>query len=135
MTRIQAHLMMRKGDKACTPLQYTYEAADCRIFYTHESFADPVAAWKQAWDAFSQPEGRCVKGSTGHNSSLSGGFVRYGPWTLQDEDLPKPEGQDAGQTPAKETPQQNTIHEGAANKIRASVVALFVTAVVVLMQL
>lgn len=37
---------LRKGDDTRTPLQFTYEAADCRIFYTAESWADPVEAWK-----------------------------------------------------------------------------------------
>lgn len=134
MTRVQAQLMMRKGDKSSKPLQYTYEAADCRIFYTHESFADPVTAWKQVWDAFQEPESKCVKNSTGHKSSLSGGFVPYGPWTLKDEDLPRPESQETGEEAAKGTPEQ-TDFDGAGSRFGAPVLALFATVVVALMHL
>ncbi|OAG07605.1 uncharacterized protein CC84DRAFT_1216541 [Paraphaeosphaeria sporulosa] len=134
MTRVQAQLMMRKGDKSSKPLQYTYEAADCRIFYTHESFADPVTAWKQVWGAFLDPESKCVKNSTGHKSSLSGGFVPYGPWTLKDEDLPKPESTETSEEAAKGSP-EGTDFEGVGSREGASVIALFATVAIMLMQL
>jgi hypothetical protein len=60
-----------------TPLQYVYEAADCRIFYTSVSWRDPEAAWRQAWDAFGDRE-RCVEGSTRHRSSIRGGYRPFG---------------------------------------------------------
>ncbi|KAF6828647.1 hypothetical protein CPLU01_08416 [Colletotrichum plurivorum] len=69
---------LRKGDETRTPLQFTYEAADCRIFYTAESWADPVEAWKQAWTAHTDYS-KCVEGSTGHKSSISGGSKPHGP--------------------------------------------------------
>jgi hypothetical protein len=133
MSRVQAQLMMRKGDKTSTPLQYTYEAADCRIFYTHESFADPVTIWKQVWDAFLEPESKCVKNSTGHKSSISGGFVPYGPWKLRDEDLPRPESQETSEEAAKGNAEPDKF-EGAGSRMGASVVA-FVTVAAMLMQL
>jgi hypothetical protein len=87
-SRLQSQDQIRKGDKSATPLQYVYEASDCKIFYTADSFADPDAAWKQAWDAF-QDKGKCVEGSTGHKSSLSGGFKAFGPGELKKEDEPE----------------------------------------------
>lgn len=86
-SRVQSQDQVRKGDKSATPLQYIYEAADCRIFYTAETFSDPDAAWKQAWTAFSDSS-KCVDGSTGHKSSISGGFKPYGTGQLKAEDQP-----------------------------------------------
>ncbi|CAE7193295.1 hypothetical protein PTNB85_06272 [Pyrenophora teres f. teres] len=87
MSRMQAQDQVRKGDKTGTPLQYVYEASDCRVFYTPVSYADPDAAWKQAWDAFLD-EGKCVEGSTKHESSISGGFKPYGAGELKKVDQP-----------------------------------------------
>jgi hypothetical protein len=86
-SRLQSQDQVRKGDASATPLQYIYEASDCKIFYTADSYADPNAAWKQAWDAF-QDDTKCVEGSTKHASSLSGGFKAYGPGELKAEDQP-----------------------------------------------
>lgn len=91
-TRIQVQLATRKGDKSGVPLQYVYEAADCKIFYSYKTFAHPDAAWKAAWDAHIYPDMSCVEGSTGHKSSVSGGFKPYGPWAIKDEDMPVPQG-------------------------------------------
>lgn len=76
-SRAQSQDQIRKGDKTATPLQFIYEAADCRIFYTPDSYSDPDLAWKQAWDAHSD-DSKCVQGSTKHKSSISGGFKPYG---------------------------------------------------------
>lgn len=86
-SRVQSQDQVRKGDKSATPLQYIYEAADCRIFYTPSTYLDPDLAWKQAWDAF-QDTGKCVQGSTGHKSSISGGYTPYGPQQVKSEDQP-----------------------------------------------
>lgn len=86
-SRAQSQDQVRKGDKTATPLQYIYEASDCKIFYTADTYADPDAAWKQAWDA-SQDDGKCVQGSTGHKSSISGGYKPYGAGELKAEDQP-----------------------------------------------
>lgn len=88
-SRAQSQDQIRKGDKTATPLQFVYEASDCKIFFTAESFADPVAAWKQAWDAH-QDSTKCVEGSTGHKSSISGGFQPYGAGSLSVKDQPEP---------------------------------------------
>lgn len=86
-SRAQSQDQVRKGDKTATPLQFIYEAADCKIFYKADSYADPDAAWKQAWDAFSD-DSKCVEGSTGHKSSISGGYKPYGAGELKQEDQP-----------------------------------------------
>ncbi|KAF2004966.1 hypothetical protein P154DRAFT_425601 [Amniculicola lignicola CBS 123094] len=78
-TRIQMQNQLRAGDDSGTPLQYIYEAADCKIFYTAETYKFPDKAWKSVWDAFKDDfKDRCVKGSTGHKSSISGGFKPHG---------------------------------------------------------
>ncbi|KAI4652315.1 hypothetical protein J4E93_002515 [Alternaria ventricosa] len=94
-SRLQSQDQVRKGDASGTPLQYIYEASDCKIFYTATTYANPDAAWKQAWDAF-QDDTKCVEGSTGHASSISGGFKAYGPGELKAEDQPKGNGGGGG---------------------------------------
>jgi hypothetical protein len=94
-SRLQSQDQVRKGDASGTPLQYIYEASDCKIFYTAETYADPDAAWKQAWDAF-QDDSKCVEGSTGHASSISGGFKAFGAGELKAEDQPKGSGGKGG---------------------------------------
>ena len=79
-TRVQTQDQLRKGDKAGTPLQFIYEAADCKIFYTQDSWLGQDAAWKAAFDAF-QDDSKCVEGSTKHSTSISGGFKPSGPDT------------------------------------------------------
>jgi hypothetical protein len=86
-SRVQSQDQVRKGDKSATPLNFIYEAADCRIFYTAETFSDPDAAWKQAWDAFSD-NSKCVQGSTGHKSSISGGYKPFGMSELTADNQP-----------------------------------------------
>ncbi|KAF6826982.1 peptidase S41 family protein [Colletotrichum plurivorum] len=49
---------------ARTPLQFLWEPANCRIFYTHEMLRNPDAAWKRAVDAtWNNPMQFCVAGS------------------------------------------------------------------------
>jgi len=71
----------RIGDETNTPLQYVYEAADCRLWWTHEMLYDPTFLWARvATVAFQQRTGTqfnspyCVQGSTGHPTSISGGW-------------------------------------------------------------
>lgn len=86
-SRIQSQDQIRKGDSSATPLQFIYEAADCKIFYTPKTYSDPDLAWKQAWDAFVN-DTNCVPGSTKHNSSISGGFKPFGAAGLTANDQP-----------------------------------------------
>lgn len=49
---------------ARTPLQFLWEPANCRIFYTHEMLSKPEVAWKRAVDAtWNNPTQFCVEGS------------------------------------------------------------------------
>ena len=59
---------IREGDDSLTPLQFVYEAADCRLFYTPEMILDQSLVWKAAYEA-RWGDGQCVEGSTGQQSS------------------------------------------------------------------
>lgn len=49
---------------AQTPLQFLYQAANCRFFYTKDMIYGPLATWKRAVDAsFTDPNQFCVEGS------------------------------------------------------------------------
>ncbi|KAJ9636107.1 hypothetical protein H2204_005604 [Knufia peltigerae] len=71
----------RFGDESETPLQFVYEAADCRLWWTKEMLYDPVFLWERvASVAFNERKGTqfnskyCIGGSTGHPTSISGGW-------------------------------------------------------------
>ncbi|KAI1735463.1 hypothetical protein F4680DRAFT_469992 [Xylaria scruposa] len=49
-----------------TPLQFAYEAADCRIYYTPATIFNYTALWQYAADAIWTSPGLCVAGSTGY---------------------------------------------------------------------
>ncbi|KAF2848937.1 hypothetical protein T440DRAFT_490806 [Plenodomus tracheiphilus IPT5] len=129
-SRAQSQDQIRKGDKTATPLQFIYEASDCKVFYTPDTFADPDAAWKQAWDAF-QDDSKCVEGSTGHKSSISGGFKPYGAGELKAEDQPAepPAGNDGSSGGSSGS------NSGAAGSVKVSTVFVAVAAVAVAMGL
>lgn len=80
----------RIGDTTETPLQFVYEAADCRLLWTREMLTDPVFLWNRvAQVAFKDRKNTqfnseyCVKGSTGQPTSISGGWKQgtLGPQT------------------------------------------------------
>lgn len=50
------------------PVQFLYDAADCRIFYTAETWSDYSSLWTYAVNADSDPK-LCVAGSTGYSST------------------------------------------------------------------
>lgn len=60
----------RKGDPSNIPLQFIYEPADCRIFYTPEMAVDMTAAWKTVADS----------AFNGVNHCVAGGFDSPGPY-------------------------------------------------------
>lgn len=74
---IQIQDQIRKGDSSQTPLQFIYEAADCRLFFTPKTLLDPKAMWTATWAAFTD-DSKCVPGSTKHKSSISGGYKPFG---------------------------------------------------------
>ncbi|KAK6369437.1 hypothetical protein LTS17_009780 [Exophiala oligosperma] len=71
-----------EGDTSYTPLQFVYEAADCRLFYTPEHVSSVGSIWATvAGQAFgtngTKPYSLCVDGSTNHKSSLSGNATLF----------------------------------------------------------
>ena len=54
-----------------TPLQFLYEAADCRIFYTPSTFANYTNLWIYAANATWWTPQLCVEGSTGRASNIN----------------------------------------------------------------
>lgn len=64
---------IREDDSSVTPLQYVYEAAECRIFYTPAMLGSQDALWQRVYGvAFGGEDGACVEGSTGHPSAGAG---------------------------------------------------------------
>jgi hypothetical protein len=67
-----------EGDETQTPLQFVYDAADCRIWWTAEMLFDVTAIWRKVADVAFGVNGSapfadgCVAGSTNQNTSLSG---------------------------------------------------------------
>ncbi|KAF1959262.1 hypothetical protein CC80DRAFT_467721 [Byssothecium circinans] len=57
---------IRKDDQ--TPLQFKYEAADCRIFYTLANLYNTTRLWHDAVAAF-KDKSLCVEGSTGFSTT------------------------------------------------------------------
>lgn len=58
---------VRRGENF--PLQFAYEAADCRIFYTPHTFNNYAALWQYAADAIWTNPKLCVPGSTNQPSA------------------------------------------------------------------
>ncbi|KAF2865576.1 peptidase S41 family protein-like protein [Massariosphaeria phaeospora] len=53
------------GDKTGVALQFIYEEADCRLYYTPEMTVDATAIWKAAADASWGNDGQCVSSGYG----------------------------------------------------------------------
>ncbi|OAL36003.1 hypothetical protein AYO20_04664 [Fonsecaea nubica] len=69
-------------DESQTPLQFVYEAADCRLFYQAAHATNVTAMWttvaEQAFGLNGQEKfSLCVAGSTNHPTSLSGNQTLY----------------------------------------------------------
>jgi hypothetical protein len=62
---------IRDGDKTNTPLQFVYEAADCRILYTKAMTIDVTAIWKAVADSTWGGVSHCVAGGLGGYSTTS----------------------------------------------------------------
>ena len=54
---------IRKGDTEETPLQFVYEKANCRIYYTPDMAVDQTAAWKTVADTAFNGIDHCVAGN------------------------------------------------------------------------
>ena len=61
------------------PWQFQYQAADCRIFYTKDNFANFTNLWKDAANAVFNDSSLCVQGSTGQPSAGNGNATSTGP--------------------------------------------------------
>ena len=72
---------IRKGENF--PLQFAYEAAECRIYYTTSTFYNMTALWHHAARATWTDPSLCVKYSTNHPSSTSKATDATGPSPVQ----------------------------------------------------
>lgn len=75
---------LRQNDASGTPLEFMYEAADCRMWFTAPMITDVTELWKGVADRmFKNGTSMCVKGSTGDPTSVSaGGQKRAGDGTI-----------------------------------------------------
>lgn len=69
---------IREGDDSATPLQFIYEAADCRLFFTRDMYTKQSLIWQAAYNAIWNGAA-CVEGSTGHPSSVPGTLGPFSP--------------------------------------------------------
>ncbi|KAK4611768.1 Peptidase S41 family protein ustP [Fulvia fulva] len=60
---VNARYGFRQGDEEGPPLQFKYEPADCRIYYTPEMAVSMVAVWKTVADSAFRGVNHCVAGS------------------------------------------------------------------------
>ena len=91
-------------DQRNTPLEFVYEAADCKLFYTYDSLMTPMSMWRRGVDA-KWGNGTCVAGSTGAPSAM--GVENKLPFNKN-----------------KSTPEE---YQGAAGALRASGLMVVVT--------
>ncbi|PPJ55114.1 hypothetical protein CBER1_01536 [Cercospora berteroae] len=59
---------IREGDSSVTPLQYVYDAASCKIFYTAPMYGSQELLWERVYEV-AWENGNCVAGSTNHPSA------------------------------------------------------------------
>jgi hypothetical protein len=112
----------RMDDETNTPLQFVYEAADCRMWWTREMLYDPVFLWNRvATMAFQERKGTqfnskyCVANSTGHPTSISGGWkTGLGPQTPPDNAKATVEGWKVASTPLQAA-KPGTSHVGSGS--------------------
>ena len=73
-----------------TPLQFTYEAADCRIFYTPSTYNNYTALWQYAADAIWSTPTLCVSSEPSYSNSTArailAGFDNEGALETRDFD-------------------------------------------------
>lgn len=62
---------IREGDASQTPLQFVYEPADCRIYYTPEMTVDITAAWRAVADSAFNGINHCVAGGLGSTAATN----------------------------------------------------------------
>ncbi|KAI9650895.1 hypothetical protein NHQ30_000930 [Ciborinia camelliae] len=62
-SRLNFRNNMRQNDTSYTPLQFIYEASNCRLFYRKEDMYDMQGLWKRVENTV-WGSGKCVEGST-----------------------------------------------------------------------
>ena len=62
-----------------TPVQFLYDAADCRIFYTADTLSNYNQLWRYAVRAIGDPSSLCVQGYTGFSYTAATGLTAYSP--------------------------------------------------------
>ena len=65
---------IRANDDSETPLQFIYEAADCRLFRTTEMLHDVTAMWRAVTKVMNGEYDACVKDSMGHGKDGDDGI-------------------------------------------------------------
>lgn len=75
---------LRQNDASGVPLEFMYEAADCRMWFTAPMITDVTELWKGVADRmFKNGTSMCVGGSTSDPTSVSaGGQKRAGDGTI-----------------------------------------------------
>ncbi|KAK4443053.1 hypothetical protein QBC34DRAFT_478567 [Podospora aff. communis PSN243] len=68
--------MFPVGSKSDIPLHFTYEAANCKLFFTWDALTSVEALWKQVADV-AWKGGKCVKGSTTEKNDKMGGVPAF----------------------------------------------------------
>ncbi|KAL1595533.1 hypothetical protein SLS59_008170 [Nothophoma quercina] len=103
---------LRQNDASGTPLEFMYEAADCRMFFTAAMVTDVTELWKGVADRmFKNGTDKCVAGSTGNPTSVSaGGQKRAGDGTIA-------EGKGVNSTMRSVASGPDTMMGGAAGKV------------------
>lgn len=76
MTVVNEASMVPADDLDGLPLEVTYEAANCKLFYSFESMVDVEKLWAQAAEV-AWKKGKCVHGSTTRKDSRIGGVPAY----------------------------------------------------------
>jgi hypothetical protein len=80
---------VRTADEpAGPPLQFTYVAADCRLWYTLDNVLNVTALWRDAATAAWTDSRRCVAGSTGYATAANSTATTKTPPTSSAMSLP-----------------------------------------------
>lgn len=99
---------LRQGDASKTPLEFIYEAADCRMFFTAAMVSDVTQVWKGVADRMFRTGGgkglaMCVEGSTMDKTSvMGGGQFRGGDGKLNAAPAGAKNGTGSGSTPTQQ---------------------------------
>lgn len=106
-----------KDDTTMTPLQFVYEAADCRVWWRPEHFFDITTLWALvAGTAFglndTEKWAACVEGSTNHPSSVTGGMRLV--FSYNDTLQPPSDGSDNQSTVGRADPNGEDLKNSAS---------------------